>query len=181
VHGAVTGGQPRFELVEPPGELVVGLAQRGFRLDVELAGKVRQREQQVTQLFCRPRGTLVQRLAELAHFLVNLVDHVCGPVPVESHGGHARTDLVGAQQGGQRSWNTAQHALLSSRRSLFLRLELFPLLQHSLRRAGRAALARACKRTPVRLKDVRVPPDQLVDDRLDRVRDVEAAALGGDL
>ena len=72
------------------------------------------------------------------------------------------------------------HAPPSSR-GLFLRLELFPLLEHGFGRAGRAALATARQRAPIRLKDVRMAPDEFVDNGLDRIRDVEAAALRGDL
>ena len=89
------------------------------------------------------------------HIGARLAIDVLGPVSQRRNPDHQLLDPV-EEAVGQR----------------LLRLDLFPLLLDLLWRQGRL---------PIGIEDVRMPADQLVGDRLDRVADGEAAFLGADL
>jgi len=140
--------QVGFDRRKPGREFFVGGAQGTLRLELELAGEVGDRKQQVAQFFGRPFRVLGQRFAQLAHFLVDLVHHPDGVGPVKADGRHTRADFVGTQQARQGSGHARQQALFRARAVLLGRLDLLPLGQHGGRRRGQSPtpLSTACKR-----------------------------------
>jgi len=128
-----------LERFEAPAELLVGPAQGRLRLESEFAREVGHREQQVAQLFGCPFRAFAERGAELAHFLVDLVDDIFGLCPVEADRGHARADLISPEQGRQGAGQPRKHPLGLAGGVLFARFDLLPLFDDGLRCANRAA------------------------------------------
>jgi len=182
VHGSAFGVERRFERVEALRELVVGLAQRGFRFDAELPGQIGQREEHIAQLFGGALRVFRHRRAELARFFVDLVDDVAGGRPVEADGRRTRADLVRALQRGHGARNAGEQPAFFAGRGLFVGFQLFPLFEYGFRFPQPGPPSRATRERRARRREhVRMPPDELLTDRLDRVGDVELARLGGDL
>src|SRR5688572_30709689 len=88
--------------VEACGELFVGPPQRRLRLDAQLPREIGDRKQQVAHLLLGARQ-MARRARfdfppQLRHLLLDLVEDVRRPCPVEAYRRGAGADLVGAQQ-----------------------------------------------------------------------------------
>jgi len=94
VHGPVFLREPILDGAKARSELIVRFAERGLRIETELARQIGDREQEVPKLFGGPSRALVQGLPELACLLVDLVHDVNGLRPFESHRRDARANLV---------------------------------------------------------------------------------------
>jgi hypothetical protein len=83
---------------------------------------------------------------------------------------------------GSERGTPASNARVAAVAGLLARLDLFPLFEHGRRSADLAAPARAPWQRPSRRReDVRMTPNQLRRDRVDRIGEVESSGLGGDL
>src|SRR5690606_40568846 len=95
--------QPALDMAQTPLELLIAAAQGCFGVDLQMAGQIDHRKQQITHLFLhRALIPAADRLANLFQFLGNLVDDRIDRIPVEAAGGGALLQLLGATQGGDR-------------------------------------------------------------------------------
>jgi uncharacterized protein DUF1844 len=170
-HASVFRGERLLHHREPPRELVIRLPERRLGLDPELPCEVGDREEQVPQLvFSADR--IAGHLPQFVDLLLNLLDDIVCPGPVEAHRRRARADVIRAQQRGERARNAPEKRLcgrLAGFGSL-LRLDLLPSHLHLVRSKER-------RLTRVALEYVWVPPDQFVRDRIHGIGDAEASGF----
>ena len=160
----------RLDLAEAPFELGVCVAQRGFRIDVQVTGRLRQREQQVAEFFVRAGAIApVDFVLQLAEFFANLVDDTRRVGPVEADLGRARTELGRAGQRRQAERHAVQRAGALSLGCALGALVLFPG-----QRLRRGIF------DPGVGKHVRMTTLELVGDRRGDGVEIEQAAFLGD-
>ena len=128
-------------------------------------------KKQVSHFFLGARGVVwlvVERLAQLGDLLLDLRDDIRRGRPFESHGGRALADLVRAEKRGQALRHAAEGRMALPRVGALLRLERVPSIERRLGRR-RALLGLGVVHSAVFLEDVRMAPQQLLDDRSQRV------------
>src|SRR5262245_30514746 len=74
MYGLFARSQPVFDGAEARRELVVGFAERRFRIVSELASQVGYGEQKIAKFFRRARPSFRERGTKLARFLFDLFD-----------------------------------------------------------------------------------------------------------
>ena len=100
--------KPRLHRSEAPGKLGIRMTQAVLRVEVKLARQVGEHEQQVAHLVLQPRPVRPAQFgAQLARFLLELVQHGIRVRPVERHPGGARGEFLRAGEGGQRHRDAA--------------------------------------------------------------------------
>ncbi|MGY4437161.1 hypothetical protein ACVWWO_009638 [Bradyrhizobium sp. F1.13.1] len=93
--------QRPLDIGKTPLELRVGRAERGFRICIDMAGEIDQREHQVAGLFRQALAVVaVECCLDLIGFLADFCQHRARIVPVEADGGGLALQLHGARQGG---------------------------------------------------------------------------------
>ncbi len=143
-----------------------------------MAGEIDDREQEIADLVLDLAARAgLERLADLAHFLLDLADDLGGVRPVEADGRGLAGELFGAGEGGQAGRNAGEEAGRGG-------LLGFPALAPALRLLGVLDLAPerldACRREVARVAEhVRMAADQLARDALDDVAEIERAGLLG--
>ena len=153
-------------------------ASADFGIDAGMAGEIGGREQEIADLVLDLAARAgLERLADLAHFLLDLADDLGGVGPVEADGRGLAGELFGAGEGGQAGRNPARRPAAagssasprSRRRSAFSAcLDLAP------------ERLDACRREVARVAEhVRMAADQLGRDALDDVAEIERAGLLG--
>ena len=100
---------------EAPLELGVGAPQGAFGIDLEMAGKIGDREQKIADLVLDPVGARPGGFLNLLQFLVDLVDDLSGLGPVEPDLRGLGGQLLGAGQGGQGRGTPARKPASSPR------------------------------------------------------------------
>ena len=102
VQGAPAIGEAPLDRLEAPLELGIGPPQRPFRIDLEMAGQIGGREQEVADLVLDPlRLSPGDRIGDLSDLLVDLVDDLGGLGPVEPDRRGLAGQFLGADQGRQ--------------------------------------------------------------------------------
>src|SRR6185436_14837513 len=105
--GFALGGEALFDVGETLPELAVGAGEGGLGVDVELAGQVRQSEEDVSHLLAdRLACALVaggQGVAQLLDLFLGLDQHGVRVRPVEAHAGRLLGQAVGGEERRQRS------------------------------------------------------------------------------
>src|SRR5689334_12086405 len=157
--------RPRLHRLKAPPEAPVRLAQRLLRLDAQIPGQRRHRKQHIAQL---RRSLVLCPLCPRRHQLARLLRHLLRRArrvrPGEPDLRRLLHQLVRLIERRRALRHATQRALrphvLTLRRALRL-LDDLPVAHH-MRRVAHLHLA----------EDVRVPPDQLLRDRLVHVADV---------
>src|ERR1700677_4807075 len=172
----------RFHAAEAPLELGVRGTQCRLRIDIEFAGQISGREQQIGDLLEDSRrrtrrragtfggGTPLGRVAYFGEFLRDLVRGLAGVLEIEAHPRGPFAELEGAHQCRQRPRHPVQMTGSSAGGAALPRLDLFPgdaLLGGSHPAAG--------------AEHVRVPAQQLVAYRTGHRLEIEMLRLARDL
>ena len=162
---AASLGQPILDPGEAAGELLIGGAQSGFGIDVQVAGEVGHDEKEIADLLGQVGvGEGVAGLDHLAGLFDQLVEDLIGGGPVKADAGGAVLEFQSAGQGGKGSGDAVKGA---GGPTLF-RLRGFPV----------AGLLRSRLVAGLVAKDMGVAGDHLVADRGDDIGEGEMARLG---
>ena len=180
MQGAAAPLESLLDRPEAPRELGVGGPEGRLRIDAQLAGGVGDGEEQIAHLFLDLRAVAARdRVAQLGHLFIRLVDDLFCLAPVESDVGGARSDACRPQQRRQRLGDAVeQGGAIAGGAGPLLALDPLPL---PLDLDGGEIAGRGAASGDGVAEDVGVPPDELGGHRLGRVGNGEVAILGADL
>ena len=159
----------------------VAAAQAGFGIDVEVAGDVDDREQQVAQLVGGGVGVAAAGSAhQLVGFLRDLRQRTVHVRPVEADLRSLLLHLVGEREGGQRAGDAVEDRRALLRRSLFLEaLDRLPVAEHLTDAVDLGQVAAQFAQRSI-AEHVGVPAHELVVHAAGDVGDREPPLLLGD-
>jgi len=159
-----------LHIVEPVVELLVCVAQAGFRIEIQLASEVSQHKQEIPHLVLQPLVLRIRQFCpKLRNLFVQLEQHLLRIGPIETNSSCARCQLRSTRKRGQTGRNPSQSPVFRSP-SAFSMLLGFP--DRALR------VGRVHRRTA---KHVRMAANHLLVHFANHIGYREAALFGGDL